>query len=417
MAIPANYTAHGNKMPHHAIRKTCEDSMSFDSISNLVFCCYTQRDPQVFILLIEILISECLYLAFRVFIVAKVDFEKLISAKPLLIFFMLKNFLFIVNQVYRVYSKSNEYRKQRLIEKYKDFILANGNLNNQNQRNGVNFQPHVMKENIGQFHPKFNVNGGFSFIPLHKNAAIAAAATGGQVPLVQTAQSQFYFNEEVAPNQNPYRFAQIYNDQPQIFTNGKVMSNSLLSTPNAPSKMPNNLSSASAAYINEHANNSSNIYSQYSHSQNQTYLNPGSLISLGNGNSSNNPHIPDYQQHRTSLSTLLSESLLEMMDKENEQLQQSNNRNISSHDHAANLALCQQKALHLSVQNNCVSKPGNKFYGLPIKSSHSSSNNKNNNQTETNLNSASTSSLLKNSSTTNMSNAGVSGKQFRGAKI
>jgi hypothetical protein len=352
--------------------------MSFDSLSNLVFCCYNQRNPHFFILIAEILISECLYFAFRVYILAKVDFEKLITAKPLLIFFMLKNFLFIVNQIYRVYSKSNKYRKQKLIKKYKDFILAIGNYANNNQRGTANFQPQFMKENAPQYNPKFNVNGGFSCVPLSKNAVIAAAATGGQVPLSQAAQSQFYFNEEIAPNQNPYRFAQIYNDHPQVFTNGKAIANSMLGTPN-PSQKVNNLSSACTAYINEHANNNSNIFPHYSHNnQNQVYHN-----------------------NISSMNTLGSQ-------------QASSRGAISKHDHAANSALCQKKALHLSIQNNCVSKPGNKFYGLPIKTGNNSSSSGGNNAPDPNLNSASSSSLLKNNSSANMGSSNATGKHFRG---
>jgi hypothetical protein len=461
-----------NKMTPHRFKNVCEDSLSFDSISSLVFCCYNQRNPQFFILLAEMLVSECLYLAFRVFILVKVDFEKLLSAKPLLIFFMIKNFLFIVNQMYRVYSKSNKYKKLKMIEKYKDFILANSgnnlypnnnrNIVNQRHAGAVNFHQappplHMLKENMGQHHHhphfnhpnnvKYNVNGaaanGFSFVPLAKSAALAAAATGGQVPLGQAAsQSQFYFNEEIAPNQNPYRFAQIYNEQPQIFTSSmggpKAIANSLMASGvlNGMHKEHNRLSSASAAYINEHVNNSSNVYSHYAHNQNHIYgnnSNGSNVNTLGSttnnihnsnsnnnnnnngGNGSNSAHAPDYQAHRTSLSTLLSESLLEMMDKENELLNQqaaaagATAPNRSSH-HAANLAFCQQKSLNLSVQNNCVSKPGSKFYGLPIKSGGGGSN-------DVPLNSTSTSSLLKNSSAANLSSASVVGKHFRGAKI
>jgi hypothetical protein len=425
-----------HKAPHHRFKNKCEDSVSFDSLSNLVFCCYNQRNPQFFILLAEMLVSECLYLAFRVFILTKVDFEKLLTAKPLIVFFMIKNFLFILNQMYRVYSKSNKHKKLKMVEKYKSFLLANGNrtlANPSQQRQESNFQNRNMlaeyhnqqqqqQQLMHHYNPKYNM-GEFSFAPaMAKNAFLAAAAAGGQIPLGQANQAQFYFNEDIAPNQNPYRFAQVYNDQPQIFSAQRPGSG--LTTPNhGPVNKPadqRRLSSASAAYINDHSNNSSNAYAHYAQNQGHVYGNNNNSNSTGSHNNSNNnngsnstnkgnmgsAHASDFQQHRASLSTLLSESLLEMMDKENDMLAQQTGQ--STHQAAAaNLALSQQKALRLSVQNNCVSKPGSRFYGLPIKSGGG----------EAPLNSTSTASLLKNSSAANLSSASVIGKHFRGAKI
>ncbi len=399
-----------------------------DFFSNWFFCCYGQKDPQFFFLLAEILINECLFLAFRIFLLTKIEFDTILNQRPLILFFMLKNVLFILNQIYRVYSKSTKIKKRKLMERYQNFILANCSNNNfNNQHPFINFNsgnlnhnillssPNPKESNLANYNPKFlspsalnaNQNCKGNFSPLHINnnnnnnkksaAIVAAAAAGGHVPIVAASASQFYFNEQQLSPNNPYRFAQLYSqdrtdvattantpDQPQIYTNSLNntgnKTNSNLNTPSiAPKPQMSSLNSPNSAYIRD--SNTVNFYSPYSQPQQSqnAFNNNNNYI---NNNTNNLNKLNEYQ-HKSSLSTLLSESLLELMDREYEANNENNNNSNNNNNRLqANLNFVAQKAASIQLNQmqaqaavatsaaatTIQNKPGKAFYGLPIKS-------------------------------------------------
>lgn len=132
-------------------------------------CCLQQRDPLLFILLASIFLHDGSYLTFRLFALTKLGLETILLERPLLIFFLAKNVLIICTQIYKVYAASGERRERRIVESYRELMMAAAQ-QQQMANDGL----------INTSH------GGHSagFLPLSQSAAIAAAATGGQIPLV-----------------------------------------------------------------------------------------------------------------------------------------------------------------------------------------------------------------------------------------
>ena len=137
-------------------------------------CCFQQQDPLFFILLAGLFLHDGSYLTFRVFAVTKLGLETILNQNPLMVFFMVKNVLIILTQIHKVYTTTNEKRQKRLMENYRDYM-------------------------------QHEINRNF----MSPTTQIAAAATGGQIPLVPGYAN---FNQQLYPPNSPYRFAQIYNE-------------------------------------------------------------------------------------------------------------------------------------------------------------------------------------------------------------
>ena len=100
---------------------------------------------------------------------------------------MVKNVFIILTQVYKVYTVSREKRTLRYLENYRGLIMGA-----QQQKN----QPvYGLGENhyFDTHQPiNFNQHRNNNFLNGPHNAAIAAAATGGQIPLVNQQQYETY---------------------------------------------------------------------------------------------------------------------------------------------------------------------------------------------------------------------------------
>lgn len=137
-------------------------------ICSTLCCCVQQRDPLLFILLASIFLHDGSYLTFRIFALTKLGLEAVLLDRPLLIFFLAKNVLIICTQIYKVYSASGERRERRIVESYRELMMA--------------AQQQQQQHNDGLINTSHGGPGGF--LPMSQSAVIAAAATGGQIPLI-----------------------------------------------------------------------------------------------------------------------------------------------------------------------------------------------------------------------------------------
>ncbi|CAF0912561.1 unnamed protein product [Brachionus calyciflorus] len=134
-------------------------------------CCFQQQDPIFFILLAGLILHDGSYLTFRIFSLSKLGLDTILSQSPFLIFFMTKNILIILTQVYKVFSVASEKKKRKLMENYREYMQ------------------HEMNRNPNFIHPT------------------TMGAVGGQLPLVPG-----YYNQNMYPPNSPYRFVQVYNE-------------------------------------------------------------------------------------------------------------------------------------------------------------------------------------------------------------
>lgn len=370
------------------------DKKALESVLCCCCCSSDQKSAQFFILLAEILINEVLYLIFRVFLITKLaDFDSMISQKPMLLFFGLKNVIFILNQVYRLYGKrggdESHSIKRNLSNRYNNFMLSQLNNYPTAASHSSQMMPHQSFFHNNPSKDNFNakkvsntnsyLNGGsFNFMRINNNgnkiqpAVPSSAICPSQMPVSQ----EFYLTEQtlVSPNQNPYRFAQVYHEPGMMNPNGHINKNPVAM--NKP--MP----------VGPYVPDNSNMYQYYSN------------------------NITDFQ-HRSSLSTLLSESLLELMDKENET--KPTNSFTQQHPVKSNSQASLdgpyngQKGMHITQHSS--NKPGQRFFGLPFRSGNNSNSAVNNGTEMANLNSTSSSCLLRNGSSANLT------KHVKAAKV
>lgn len=158
-----------NRFGHHLAfqiqsSKTRKSALS-QCLCSSFCCCLQHRDPLLFILLASIFLHDGSYLTFRLFALTKLGFEVVLLDRPLLLFFLAKNVLIISTQIYKVYAASGERRERRIMESYRELMMA---AQQQQQHDGMMNTSH----------------GPGGFLPLSQSAAIAAAATGGQIPLI-----------------------------------------------------------------------------------------------------------------------------------------------------------------------------------------------------------------------------------------
>lgn len=157
-------------------------------------CCLEQQDPLFFILLAGLFLHDGSFLTFRIFALSKLGIETILNQNPLLIFFMIKNIFIILTQIYKVYRVSNEKRQKKILDNYRDFVMSHQDINMNNNGSNSNFQ-----------------------------SQIAAAATGGQIPLVPVGA----YNKQAFQANNAYRFAQIYADTGAQLAANRVFNRSL----------------------------------------------------------------------------------------------------------------------------------------------------------------------------------------------
>lgn len=189
--------------------------------------CIQHQDPLFFILIAGLLLHDGSFLTFRIFVWSKLGLETILSQSPFLLFFMIKNMLIILTQIYKVYTVDNERRQKKIMETYRDYMQQQMNC-----------------------HPNFGTQN-----------KIAAAATGGQIPLVQG-----YANiNQYTPN-SPYRFAQLYSENAAAANQNRGLNRSISSL------------SATTGYFGDknfkhHAEGSeNNVYFPTPNEQNNNYM-------------------------------------------------------------------------------------------------------------------------------------------------
>ena len=148
-------------------------------------CCLQQSEPLIIFSIIGLLIHDGSYLTLRVFILYKLGFEQTANISPSLYFFTIKNIFLILSQVYKVYRLSNEKKEAKLLNKFKSFVSQCQFIDDVSRRVPNNPMTHT-------------------------NTYLAAAAAGGQIPLINLHHLNQYQQNLIASN--PYRFAQVYSE-------------------------------------------------------------------------------------------------------------------------------------------------------------------------------------------------------------
>ena len=333
-----------------------------------ILCCMPNHDPLFLIILGGLILHDGSYLAYRIYLVCKLGWDNCMTLNPSLFFFMIKNFFIIVTQIYKIYCVIYDRRQQRYFDNYRDLL-------NQNENTTTNNYPSMDNSNSMLKNKVSNNQNNYLSNP--HNAAIAAAATGGQVPLVSPFQNHYshqqqhqqqhqnhhqqpyFINQQLyqQPTNNPYRFAQLYNDvtSPKLGNNRDA--NRSLST----------IGSANTAFFgNTNANH------QHYGQSNKLNTMPHNEYNGGRGyNTNNNSSFQSnsfYHQPSTSLNSPLSDTLLAIMNNEYNPVQLSKHFQ-QQYDH--NITFGQTPTSKITQQmstpiNPFSAKIGKALYGLPF---------------------------------------------------
>ena len=95
------------------------------TLASIVCCCFEQQDPLFFILLAGLFLHDGSYLTFRIFIVSKLGWTQTNDLDPTFSFFLIKNIIIIVTQVYKVYCVTRDRRNRRYYDEYRTLMMAN----------------------------------------------------------------------------------------------------------------------------------------------------------------------------------------------------------------------------------------------------------------------------------------------------